>query len=504
VTRVLLIFLDGIGLGDDDPAVNPFAAAQTPTLDALAGGHKWLRGTSRTDTGRALFIPTDPRLGLAGRPQSATGQAAILTGRNVPAEIGEHYGPRPNPAVRAILDADNVFKRVIAGGGTAALINAYPPRFHELIASGKRLPSSIQQAALSAGLRLFTDADLYAGTAMSPDWTGEGWRAELGYSDTPVYGRAEAGALLARLAMQRDFTFFSHWVTDVIGHRGPFERGVAVLELFDGVMAGLLDAWDDDAGLIVITSDHGNMEDLSTRKHTENDVPTVVIGAARHLFADGLHDLSGITPGILRVISPDGCAAHAPLEAVIRAWAESLLDPSRIAHVRGVVETAAALAEWYAPHEITRVRLAGWIHDTAKHWDDAALLAYADAHDLPVTDAERQVPMLLHGAVAYDLAREQFGLADTALRDACALHTTGAPGMDIAAKIVYLADLIEPSRDFKGVKALRKEAARDLDAAVLLAADTVIKHLIRRQRIVDPRGLALHNALLAQGVRYSR
>jgi hypothetical protein len=191
---------------------------------------------------------------------------------------------------------------VVAAGGTAALIDAYPPRFHDLLARGKRLPSSIQQAVLSAGLALFTEDEVYAGTAMSSDWTGEGWRTHLGYTDTPVYTRYEAGTLLARLAMQRDFTFFSHWFTDEIGHRGPFEAGVEILELFDGVMAGLLDVWDDDAGLIVITSDHGNMEDLSTRHHTENDVPTVVIGEARHLFADGLCDLTGITPGVLRVL----------------------------------------------------------------------------------------------------------------------------------------------------------------------------------------------------------
>ena len=306
MTRVLLIFLDGIGLGDDDPATNPFAVAHTPTLHALAGGQRWLCSTPCVDTGRALFIPTDPCMGVSGRPQSATGQATILTGRNIPAEIGEHYGPRPNAPVRAILDNDNLFKRVVAGGGSAALINAYPPRFHELVARGKRLPSSIQQSVLAAGLPLFTEAEVYAGTAMSPDWTGEGWRSELGYDDTPVYERAEAGRLLADLTMQRNFTFFSHWVTDTIGHRGPFEHGVALLELFDAVLAGLLAVWDDDAGLVVITSDHGNMENLGTRHHTENNVPTVAIGAARHLFADGLTDLTGITPGVLRVLDLEG------------------------------------------------------------------------------------------------------------------------------------------------------------------------------------------------------
>lgn len=302
MTHVLLIFLDGVGLGDDDPSTNPFAAAHTPTLDALAGGQRWLRGTPRVDNGRALFIPTDPRLGVPGRPQSASGQATILTGRNVPQAIGEHYGPRPNPAIRAIIHQDNIFKRVRQAGGSAALINAYPPRFHELIHRGKRLPSAYQEAVLSADLPIFTQAEMYSGAAMSPDWTGEGWRTDLGYPDTPVYGRAEAGAHLARLAMQRDFTFFSHWLTDVVGHRGPLERGVALVELFDAVLAGLLAVWDDARGLVVITSDHGNLEDLSIRQHTTNDVPTVAIGAARHRFAAGLQDLTGIAPGVLRVL----------------------------------------------------------------------------------------------------------------------------------------------------------------------------------------------------------
>ncbi len=312
MTHVLLMFIDGVGLGDDDPAANPLAAAHTPALDALAGGRRWLRSTPSVDTGRALFVPTDPRLGLPGRPQSATGQATIITGRNVPAEIGEHYGPRPNRAVRAILDQGTIFKRVAESGGTAALINAFPPRFFEAVERGMRLPSSIQYAALAAGLRLFTEDDLYARAAMSPDWTGDGWRSELGYSDSPLYQPDEAGALLAELARQRDFTFFEHWVTDMIGHRGPFERGVALWELFDAVVAGLLGAWDDAHDLIVITSDHGNLEDLSVRHHTTNDVPTVAIGAARHAFAAGLHDLTGIAPGVLRVLHLNSTGEDSP------------------------------------------------------------------------------------------------------------------------------------------------------------------------------------------------
>lgn len=302
--RVLIIFLDGVGLGANDRVNNPLAVANTPTLWSLAGGKKWLRDTPLTDSGRARFIPTDARLGVPGRPQSGSNQAAILTGRNVPAEIGEHYGPKPNAAIRGILaQPDNLFARVRALGKSAALLDAYPPRLFASIERGKTLRSSIQEAAVVAGVPMRGVDDLRRGEAFSVDWTGEGWRTMLGFSDTPVYSRIEAGERFGQIASQYDFSFFSHWVTDEIGHRGPLERGVAILELFDEVMAGVLNVWDDNTGLIVITSDHGNLEDLSTRHHTENDVPTVVIGAARDAFSMDFHTLTDIAPHVLATVA---------------------------------------------------------------------------------------------------------------------------------------------------------------------------------------------------------
>ena len=71
MTRVLLIFLDGIGLGDDDPAINPFAAARTPTLEALAGGRRWLRDTPRYDTSWRTLAPKKAHRGWL-KPQSSS------------------------------------------------------------------------------------------------------------------------------------------------------------------------------------------------------------------------------------------------------------------------------------------------------------------------------------------------------------------------------------------------------------------------------------------------
>jgi 2,3-bisphosphoglycerate-independent phosphoglycerate mutase len=300
--HILLIFLDGVGLAPDDPSSNPFSTASTPTLNALANGHRWLAGTGRQWSGRAAFVPTDPRMGMPGRPQSASGQATILTGRNIPQAIGEHYGPRPNPAIRAILAEDNLFKRVVARGGTAVMLEAYPPPFHEAVDSGKRLLSSYQQAYAEAGYKLFGEADIFSGNALSVDWTGEAWRAHLGYGDSPVYTPHEAGRKMVELSRQATFAFFSHWWSDTVGHRGTLSEGVALLELFDGVMAGALDAWNDDEGLMIVTSDHGNLEDLSHGKHTENDVATVVIGRDARAFAEQIHTLADIAPQVERYL----------------------------------------------------------------------------------------------------------------------------------------------------------------------------------------------------------
>jgi 2,3-bisphosphoglycerate-independent phosphoglycerate mutase len=298
--RLLFIFLDGVGLGAPDPTTNPFVTAEIPTLMKLLGGQRPLAVLPRLETERALFVPTDAELGVAGLPQSATGQATILTGRNVPREIGRHWGPKPNAEVAAILRQGTLFSRLAARGLRAGLLNAYPQRYFDAIASGHRGYSAIPLAVTEAGLPLLTVGDLHAGRALSADFTGEGW-PEPG---TPAYSLPEAGHQLALLAGHYDFAFFEHWVTDYIGHRGGVAEGRGVLERFDGVLGGLLEAWDDTAGLIVITSDHGNLEDLAQRHHTANRVPTIVIGAARGRFA-GVTDLSGLAPAIEKYLTAE-------------------------------------------------------------------------------------------------------------------------------------------------------------------------------------------------------
>lgn len=300
--HVLFLFVDGIGLGNDNSAVNPFSAAHLPTLTALSNGCKWVKGIGLQVSERAVFVPTDPRLGVAGRPQSGSSQAAILTGLNIPKIIGEHYGPKPNEPIRAILTQDNLFMRLRRAGRRTLLLDAYPETLLHNIQRGKTLPSSIQHAAIASGQALLTADDLRAGKAITAEWTGEEWRSHLKYTDTPIYTPQEAGHKMVALSRTVDFAFHSHWMTDYVGHRGDITDGVRWLERLDGVFAGIVEAWDDDEGLVILTSDHGNMELIGDRRHTENDVPTLVIGRDAPTFCDGLTALTDFAPRIERYL----------------------------------------------------------------------------------------------------------------------------------------------------------------------------------------------------------
>src|SRR5690606_26610443 len=102
--------------GDDDPAINPLARDEYPVLRRLLDGQRALRATGRLSTVGAELVPTDAQLDVPGRPQSATGQATILTGINAAARVGEHYGPRPDARVRAVVDEGNLFRRLDEAG----------------------------------------------------------------------------------------------------------------------------------------------------------------------------------------------------------------------------------------------------------------------------------------------------------------------------------------------------------------------------------------------------
>jgi hypothetical protein len=315
--RVLFIFLDGIGLGENNLGINPFANARMPNLNTLLDGRSLVKDSAPFIGEHATLLAIDPSVGVNGLPQSATGQAMLVTGINIPAALGYHYGPKPNPEVAAFLNDETLFSRFVKAGKKTTLLNAYPPRYFDGIDSGRRLYSSIPLAVTNAGLKLFKHEDLFAGRALSADFTGEGWRTMLGFPDAPVMDPPQAGRKLVSLAMEYDFSLFEYWASDYAGHKQDMETAIELMETFDGVLGGVVEEMIDERGkrkeelLVLVTSDHGNMEDLSTRKHTDAHVPLIVIGdkTAREEFTREMMDLTHVATAIWKMVMKDRTSA---------------------------------------------------------------------------------------------------------------------------------------------------------------------------------------------------
>jgi 2,3-bisphosphoglycerate-independent phosphoglycerate mutase len=324
--KILFLFLDGIGLGEDNPDKNPFSRSSMPVLESILQGHKitiqdHLAGMDHDgfllDTKWASLFPLDACLGIDGLPQSATGQAALMTGINVPGWLGFHEGPKPTPPIVDLIKKGTVISQLNAQNRSTTLINAFPARYFQTIGSGYRIPGVIALSTQLARIPLKTEADLYNGEAISADFTAEGWRSHLGYLDAPVLTFHQAGERISKLAVNHDLTIFEYWLTDIAGHHQDMDSAISLLEAFDQVLGGVINSWDHANGLILLTSDHGNMEDLTTRRHTRNDVPLLLIGkeALRRKFIHLMKlsqqsrlrfDLTDIAPAMLNFLgSPD-------------------------------------------------------------------------------------------------------------------------------------------------------------------------------------------------------
>jgi 2,3-bisphosphoglycerate-independent phosphoglycerate mutase len=298
--HILLVFCDGVGLGAADAATNPFFHAPMQTLRALFG-----KIPTRDDGvlcgDHALLIPTDARMGVPGVPQSGTGQTTIFTGVNAPAAIGEHYGPYPNDALRAILKRDSVFLQLERAGFKTAFGNAYPPFFFERLARGKARRTATLQAALAGNVQLRGVDDLARGEAVSGLAMDNRFWIEHG-APVPLITPFIAGQNLMRLAQQFDFTAFEYAPTDIVGHKENRNNVLNVLNEVDEFWRGILAQRNPATDVVIITSDHGNVEDWTRKGHTLNPVPTIVIGAPRDELDKKISALTDIAPALVALL----------------------------------------------------------------------------------------------------------------------------------------------------------------------------------------------------------
>lgn len=153
----------------------------------------------------------------------------------------------------------------------------------------------------------------------------------------------------------------------------------------------------------------------------------------------------------------------------------SLLKPSRVAHVLGCRDTAAALARRWGANETDAAR-AGLLHDITKALDGPLQLTLCDEYGILLSKFSQENPKTLHALTGSVVAEQIFG-ENEAVVQAIRYHTTGRPNMSLLEKILYIADYMEPNRDFPGVETLREAAFRSLDDALRLGLEMTIAHV---------------------------
>jgi hypothetical protein len=311
---VLFVFVDGVGAGARDPDRNPLAREEL-LLSRFEDG----TGAPLPRGGRAVLA--DATLGVAGRPQSATGQSTILTGENAAALLGRHLLGFPNAALRELLRRRSLFRALADAGGTAAFANAYPVAYLRALGLeaegepefelGRRRarPSATTVAYAAGGGRFRTWPDVRAGRGLTHDITGD--RARAFGADLPVRAPEEAAAVLGALARAHDLTLFEFFETDEAGHARSMDRALDALGRLDRLLRALVQALDP-ADTLLVASDHGNVEDLSTRNHTRAPVPVLAFGAGADRL-DEVGDLTHLSPLLLRLCGRG--ALRTPAEA---------------------------------------------------------------------------------------------------------------------------------------------------------------------------------------------
>lgn len=162
------------------------------------------------------------------------------------------------------------------------------------------------------------------------------------------------------------------------------------------------------------------------------------------------------------------------------------LDKERFRHTMGVMYTAAALAMAHGG-DMEQALLAGLLHDCAKCVPNDKKLSLCEKHRIEITRAEKRSPFLLHAKLGAWYARKKYEITDPDILHAIAVHTTGAPEMNLLDKIIYIADYIEPNRNkAPDLTQVRSMAFQDLDRTMLLILEDTLSYLEDGKGEIDP------------------
>jgi len=305
--RFIFIFLDGVGIGE--PGMNnPFFAAGADFLPFY--------GPSPTLPDKTPVKPIDALLGVPGMPMSATGQTSLFTGRNIPHLLKSHRDSYPNSAMRKIIKEDNLLSILQANSFRVRFLNAYPecaqlfiPEQIRILDDGqlifrdgespplRGMISVTSCMILAANTPPYGEADILQEKALYHDFSNRLLR-DRGFN-LPVFSPEKAAEIIFNTSGQYDFLLYEFFQTDMYGHGYTFTECVDLIRELNRLVRHLVGLLDSQRDTLLITSDHGNIEDGSQQLHTQNPVPLLVWGAGSEKLRQQINSLVDVTPVVV-------------------------------------------------------------------------------------------------------------------------------------------------------------------------------------------------------------
>lgn len=290
----IFLFVDGLGVGS--PGItNPLSDKEHSykSFEFLTGGQELTADSEEIKRNDLVYKKIDARLGVDGLPQSGTGQVTLFSGQNASKILGRHFGPYPHSKIRFLLEEKSLFHQIQEMNGSCYFMNAFPDLFFERAKSRNRW-SCCTLMTKSAGIHINTVEDVLDENAITAEILQDVWKEKLDIN-VPVISEAQAAERVLKIAQKKDFILVEYYLTDKAGHKQDLKYAHKVLERYDRFLKVLIRS-KRDSDIILLTSDHGNIEDLSVKTHTLNKVPFFAYGAGARAFnqVKGIQDVFGL------------------------------------------------------------------------------------------------------------------------------------------------------------------------------------------------------------------
>jgi len=304
---MIFIFLDGVGIGKRNK-FNPFFSTDTDYLPFYSNNNGLPDSTPIKNI--------DAVMGINGIPQSATGQTSIYTGKNIPKIIGKHQGSFPNKKMRTIIKESNIFSLLKSKGLSPMFLNAYPAHSELFYKSNvdinengefnfsenfpdkyKSRVSVTSSMMIVNGMKPFDIDDIIAKNSIYQEYSNSSLK-KYGLN-LPEYSPEDAAEIIYKTSRKYDFLLYEYFQTDIYGHRKKQEDCEILIKNINRLIKKLILLSDKEKDTIIITSDHGNIEDMSVKTHTTNPVPFLVWGYKAKFIRDRVTNLSDITSAII-------------------------------------------------------------------------------------------------------------------------------------------------------------------------------------------------------------